>query len=105
MYDRLRERETEIDEGYGRMLPEIIHPSNYLLRMPDGTVKQMNPFTGTEVWTVPGRGHRPLGNHAKSGARSTPPSTTRTAPSAASGCWRRRRKRRAWSAPATAGRR
>ena len=46
------------------MLPEIIQPSNYLMRMPDGTVKQMNPFTGTEVWTVPGRGHRPLGNHA-----------------------------------------
>lgn len=32
-----------------------------LMRMPDGTVKQFNPFTGTEVWTVPGRGHRPLG--------------------------------------------
>ncbi len=30
------------------------------MRMPDGTVKQLNPFTGTEVWTVPGRGHRPL---------------------------------------------
>lgn len=50
------------------MLPEIIQPSNYLMCMPDGTVKQMNPFTGTEVWTVPGRGHRPLGNHAKDGA-------------------------------------
>jgi galactose-1-phosphate uridylyltransferase len=23
--------------------------------MPDGTIKQVNPFTGTEVWTVPGR--------------------------------------------------
>ena len=51
------------------MLPEIIQPSNYLMRMPDGTVKQMNPFTGTEVWTVPGRGHRPLGNHANSGQK------------------------------------
>ncbi|MBI3621271.1 MAG: DUF4921 family protein [Nitrospirae bacterium] len=30
--------------------------------MPDGTVKQINPFTGTEVWAVPGRGNRPLGN-------------------------------------------
>jgi galactose-1-phosphate uridylyltransferase len=29
--------------------------------MPDGTVKQVSPFTGTQVWTVPGRGHRPLG--------------------------------------------
>lgn len=34
---------------------------NYLTRMKDGTVKQINPFTGTEVWTVPGRGNRPLG--------------------------------------------
>lgn len=31
-----------------------------LRRMADGTVKQVNPFTGTEVWTVPGRGHRPV---------------------------------------------
>ena len=28
--------------------------------MRDGTVKQVNPFSGTEVWTVPGRGNRPL---------------------------------------------
>ena len=28
--------------------------------MADGTVKQINPMTGTEVWTVPGRGHRPV---------------------------------------------
>ena len=54
------------------MLPEIIQPSNYLMRMPDGTVKQINPFTGTEVWTVPGRGHRPLGNHAEFRARGRP---------------------------------
>lgn len=31
-----------------------------LVELPDGTVKQYNPLTGTEVWTVPGRGHRPL---------------------------------------------
>lgn len=31
-----------------------------LLRLPDGTVKQISPLTGTTVWTVPGRGHRPL---------------------------------------------
>ncbi|MEI7905982.1 MAG: DUF4921 family protein [Bacteroidota bacterium] len=30
--------------------------------MPDGTVKQINPFTGTEVWAVPGRGNKPLAN-------------------------------------------
>ena len=34
-----------------------------LTRMADGTVKQVNPFTGTEVWTVPGRAHRPLSVH------------------------------------------
>jgi hypothetical protein len=26
----------------------------YLI-MPDGTVKQINPFTESEVWSVPGR--------------------------------------------------
>lgn len=31
-----------------------------LTTLPDGTIKQVNPFSGTEVWTVPGRGHRPL---------------------------------------------
>lgn len=38
------------------MVPE----SNFLVRMADGTIKQTNPFTGNEVWTVPGRGSRPL---------------------------------------------
>ena len=33
----------------------------YLRTLADGTVKQLNPFTGTEVWTVPGRGNRPFG--------------------------------------------
>ncbi|MGA4668921.1 DUF4921 family protein [Propionibacteriaceae bacterium Y1923] len=37
---------------------------NYISVMADGTVKQRNPFSGTNVWTVPGRGHRPLtSNH------------------------------------------
>ncbi|PIU45183.1 MAG: DUF4921 domain-containing protein [Ignavibacteriales bacterium CG07_land_8_20_14_0_80_59_12] len=30
--------------------------------MPDGTVKQINPFTGTEVWSVPGRSSKPITN-------------------------------------------
>lgn len=30
--------------------------------MPDGTVKQINPFTGTEVWTVAGRRSKPVFN-------------------------------------------
>lgn len=32
----------------------------WIARMPDGTLKQRNPLTGTEVWTVPGRGRRPV---------------------------------------------
>lgn len=31
-----------------------------LVRLADGTIKQVNPFTGTQVWTVPGRADRPL---------------------------------------------
>lgn len=30
--------------------------------MADGTVKQVNPFTGTEVWAVPGRSSKPITN-------------------------------------------
>ncbi len=37
--------------------------AQHMLHMADGTIKQVNPFSGTEVWTVPGRGHRPLGIH------------------------------------------
>lgn len=33
----------------------------YYRELPDGTIKQTNPFTGVQVWTVPGRGARPLG--------------------------------------------
>ena len=37
------------------------HPtgSEPLVRLPDGTVKQVSPLTGTVTWTVPGRGRRP----------------------------------------------
>ncbi len=31
-----------------------------LRRMRDGTVKQVNPYSGTSVWTVPRRGNRPV---------------------------------------------
>ena len=37
--------------------------------MPDGTVKQINPFTGTEVWAVPGRGDKPLTNDVPATAK------------------------------------
>ncbi len=34
--------------------------------MADGTVKQVNPFTGVEVWSVPGRGSKPLSDTFRS---------------------------------------
>jgi galactose-1-phosphate uridylyltransferase len=37
--------------------------------MPDGTVKQINPFTDTEVWAVPGRGSKPISNEIPSTAK------------------------------------
>ncbi len=37
-----------------------MHYSTFYNIMPDGTVKQINPFTGNEVWAVPGRSSRPL---------------------------------------------
>lgn len=40
--------------------PAVPEVDDHLRRLPDGTVKQINPFTGTEVWTVPRRGNRPL---------------------------------------------
>ena len=44
---------------------EADHPwPEPLRRMPDGTVKQINPYSGTSVWTVPGRGNRPLATAA-----------------------------------------
>lgn len=43
-----------------------IEPSP-IRRLADGTIKQTNPLSGTQVWTVPGRGHRPLGPVAGSG--------------------------------------
>lgn len=33
-----------------------------LITLPDGTIKQTNPFSGTQVWTVPGRANRPFIN-------------------------------------------
>jgi len=43
------------------MLQTFRHPPEFINQMADGTIKQINPFSGTEVWTVPGRGNRPLG--------------------------------------------
>jgi galactose-1-phosphate uridylyltransferase len=49
------------------MRMEATPRDGYLVRMADGTVKQLNPFTGTVVWTVPGRGVRPLGGALRPG--------------------------------------
>lgn len=38
----------------------MITSSDFMIKMADGTLKQVNPFNGTQVWTVPGRGHRPI---------------------------------------------
>lgn len=42
------------------MSTPLHHRPTPLITMADGTLKQVNPLTGTEVWTVPGRGNRPL---------------------------------------------
>ncbi|PFG40110.1 galactose-1-phosphate uridylyltransferase [Georgenia soli] len=49
-----------------------------LNRLADGTVKQVNPLTGTEVWTVPGRGHRPISTAPAARERLDPAGETRT---------------------------
>jgi galactose-1-phosphate uridylyltransferase len=36
--------------------------NQFFIKMQDGTIKQINPFTGTEVWTVPGRASKPITN-------------------------------------------
>ncbi len=40
---------------------ERVHEAMYHV-MPDGTEKQIHPFTGTEVWAIPGRRHKPITN-------------------------------------------
>lgn len=42
------------------MAKELSRTDRAIVRLADGTVKQQNLLTGTEVWTVPGRGNRPL---------------------------------------------
>jgi galactose-1-phosphate uridylyltransferase len=46
-----------------------MHGKVQYIIMPDGTVKQVNPFTGTEVWAVPGRRSRPISNEKNLGAK------------------------------------
>lgn len=49
------------------------HENIFYNIMPDGTVKQVNPFTGTEVWAVPERGRRPLLDGIPSTAKKLEP--------------------------------
>ena len=42
------------------MVALYLREPEYLMTLKDGTVKQLNPFSGTEVWTVAGRGNRPI---------------------------------------------
>lgn len=44
------------------MSTPVALPVAPITHLADGTIKQVNPFTGTEVWTVPGRGNRPIGH-------------------------------------------
>lgn len=53
------EREGQSRTAQG--LPPEPGRAQYLRTMADGTLKQVSPFTGTQVWTVPGRADRPLG--------------------------------------------
>ncbi|HQY99682.1 MAG TPA: DUF4921 family protein [Propionicimonas sp.] len=43
------------------MVQPFLREPEFVSQMKDGTVKQLNPFSGTEVWTVAGRGNRPMG--------------------------------------------
>ncbi|MCP1386659.1 DUF4921 family protein [Corynebacterium sp. TA-R-1] len=49
---------------------------NALSTMADGTIKQVSPFSGTQVWTVPGRGNRPLSRRVKEPEALTPEAFT-----------------------------
>ncbi|MCL4498986.1 MAG: DUF4921 family protein [Chloroflexi bacterium] len=41
----------------------------YYYTMADGTLKQINPFSGREVWCVPGRNHKPITNGIPASAK------------------------------------
>ncbi|MDX2127631.1 MAG: DUF4921 family protein [Chloroherpetonaceae bacterium] len=51
-------RKNYLEESVGNL--PMMRYDVYYTHMPDGTVKQINPFTGTEVWAIPGRGNKPL---------------------------------------------
>ena len=79
------------------MASKLTRADRAIVRLADGTVKQQNLLTGTEVWTVPGRGNRPL---AAPRADHDPIDTARSARNATS----RRRPKSPDSCAATTGR-
>ena len=79
-----------------------IYEQNFLQKMPDGTVKQVNPFTGTQVWTVPGRGKRPTVNKKEECAKPVNFSDVEDFCSVRPIILKRRPKNRAWSKTRTA---
>jgi galactose-1-phosphate uridylyltransferase len=46
-----------------------MQPTIFYTIMPDGTVKQVNPFTGNEVWAVAGRKSKPITNEVPESAK------------------------------------
>ncbi len=67
---------------------------DYYLELPDGTIKQRNPFTGTQVWTVPGGPPDRWAGPSTIRVPSRTPTEPRRARSASTGTCRRRRRRR-----------
>lgn len=51
-----------------------------LARLSDGTVIQVGPLTGTQVWTIPGRSHRPLARVVQPGHELEPGEAERLCP-------------------------
>ena len=51
---------------------------DWIRHLPDGTVKTVNPITGVEVWTVAGRGNRPLGTSTPDATPLPPDAHTAT---------------------------
>lgn len=62
MEEAVRQR-VRRSSGRGHCHAEpVVQP---LVRLEDGSVRQVGPLTGTTVWTIPGRANRPI-NHAPS---------------------------------------
>lgn len=54
------------------MTAGLTSPGPWLERLPDGTIRQRSPITGTVVWTVPGRADRPFASPQPTARPLTP---------------------------------